>query len=66
MPAYKLPLRFGANDHPTCPECGNLTRLTRRAPHPADGVEFELQSFECRSCGREIERSAGQLGEVAS
>jgi hypothetical protein len=52
MPAYKRAVRFGANDHPKCSECKDLMRLTRRAPHPIHGIEFEQQTFECWSCGR--------------
>jgi hypothetical protein len=64
MPAYKQPVGFGANDNPTCPECKSLMRLTRRAPHPIYGDEFERQTFECRSCRHEIERNADRAGEV--
>jgi hypothetical protein len=64
MPAYKKPVRFGANDHPTCSECNDLMRLTRRTPHPIHGIEFERQTFECRSCGHEVERNADRLGEI--
>jgi hypothetical protein len=39
-------------------------RLTRRAPHPIHGVEFEQQTFECRSCRHVIERNADRLGEI--
>jgi hypothetical protein len=64
MPAYKKAVRFGANDHPTCSKCKDLMRLTRRAPHPIHGIEFEQQTFECRSCGHEVERNADRLGEI--
>ena len=37
--------RFGAADTPTCPECKNLMRLTRRTPHPKYGRDFELQTL---------------------
>jgi hypothetical protein len=37
-------------------------RLTRRAPHPLYGIEYELQSFSCRKCGQEIHRSADGAG----
>jgi hypothetical protein len=63
MPAYKKAVRFGASDHPTCPRCKDLMRLTRRAPHPIHGIEFEQQTFECRSCRYEIGRNADRLGE---
>ena len=61
-----MPTRFGATDHPVCPKCKNLMRLTRRAPHPLRGHDFELQSFTCRVCQHEVERDADRLGEVAS
>ena len=59
-----MPTRFGATDHPVCPKCKNLMRLTRRGPHPFRGYEFELQTFTCRVCPHEIERDADRLGEV--
>jgi hypothetical protein len=40
-------------------------RLTRRAPHPIHGIEFEQQTFECRSCRHEIERNADRWGEFS-
>jgi transposase-like protein len=61
-----MPTRFGATDHPICPKCKNLMRLTRRGPHPFRGYDFELQRFTCRGCQHEIERDADRLGEVAS
>jgi hypothetical protein len=64
MPVHKKAVRFGANDHPICAECKNLMRLTRRVPHPIHGIDFEQQTFECRSCRYEIERSADRLGEI--
>lgn len=59
-----MPTSFGATDTPTCPECKNPMRLTRRMPHPNDGYNFELQTFTCRVCQHEIERNADRLGEV--
>ena len=64
MPAFKQQVRFGADDNPTCPECKSLMRLTRRAPHPVYGLEFEQQTFECRSCRYEMERNADRAGEM--
>jgi hypothetical protein len=63
MTTYSQPVGFGAGDHPTCPECKSLMRLTRRAPHPSYGNEFERQTFQCRSCKHEIERNADRAGE---
>jgi len=37
-------------------------RLTRRVPHPLYGYDYELQSFECRACALEINRSADIAG----
>jgi hypothetical protein len=56
--------RFGAPDTPACPKCKNRMRLTRRMPHPKYGHEFELQTFTCRVCQHEIERSADRPGDV--
>jgi hypothetical protein len=59
-----MPTHFGASDTPTCPECKNLMRLTRRTPHPIHGNEFELQTFTCRACQHEMTRNADRSGEV--
>jgi hypothetical protein len=56
--------RFGATDTPTCPQCKNPMRLTRRMPHPKHGHDFELQTFTSRVCRHAIERNADRLGEV--
>jgi hypothetical protein len=61
-----MPNRFGATDHPVCPKCQNLMRLTRRAPHPVRGYSVELQTFTCRVCQHEVERDTDRLGEVVS
>ena len=60
-----LPISFGKDDTPVCPECKNRVRLSRRMPHPKFGYDFELQTFTCRVCQHEVERSADCLGEVA-
>ena len=36
--------------------------VIRRTPHPLYGNTYELQTFKCRTCGDEIERSADQSG----
>jgi hypothetical protein len=61
---YQMQIRFGATDIPECPKCRNHMRLTRRVPHPAYGVEFERQTFKCRSCSHEMERNADRAGEI--
>jgi hypothetical protein len=58
-------VNFGIDDSPICTECNNRMRLTRRTPHPVRGNDFELQTFTCRVCHHEFERSADRLGEVA-
>jgi hypothetical protein len=57
-------IRFGVSDTPPCPNCKNPMRLTRRTPHSKLGRAFELQTFTCRICQHEVERSADELGEV--
>jgi hypothetical protein len=61
-----MPSRFGATDTPACPKCRNLMSLTRRAPHPTRGYDFELQTFTCRICPHEMERTADRAGGVAA
>jgi hypothetical protein len=61
-----MPTRFGATDTPKCPKCPNTMWLSRRAPHPIRGYDFELQNFTCRICQHEIERVADICGEVAA
>jgi len=56
------PRHFGTDDLPICETCKSPTRLTRRTPHPLYGIKYELQYFECRTCGREIHRSADAAG----
>jgi hypothetical protein len=57
-------VRFGATDNPPCPQCKSRMCITRRTPHPVYGMEFERQTFECRSCRYEIERNADRVGEI--
>jgi transposase-like protein len=61
-----MPNRFGVADTPACPKCKNPMRVTRRAPHPVRGYDFELQTFTCRNCQHEIERTADRAGEVVA
>ena len=58
-------IRFGLDDTFACPECGGLMHLTRRRPHPIRGDAFEMQTFTCRICNREIQRGIDHLGEAA-
>jgi hypothetical protein len=57
-----MQIRFGAHHGPTCPACTRMMYVTRRTPHPLYGNTYELQTFKCRTCGDEIERSADQSG----
>jgi hypothetical protein len=57
-----MQIRFGAHDGPTCPACLKVMYITRRTPHPLYGNTYELQTFECRTCRAEIERSADRSG----
>ena len=57
-------IRFGVTDTPPCPNCKNPMRLSRRTPHSKLGYAFELQTFTCRVCQYEIERSADELGDI--
>jgi hypothetical protein len=57
-------IRFGADDQPLCPECNGRTSISRRAPHPTLGYDFERQIFTCHVCNHEIERNANALGEI--
>ena len=61
---YQMRIRFGATDIPECPKCRNHMLLTRRVPHPTCGMEFERQTFKCRSCSHEMERNADRVGEI--
>jgi hypothetical protein len=50
---------LGINNRPVCMICGAQTmNVTRRSPHPLYGNAYELQTFECRTCGKEIKRSS--------
>jgi hypothetical protein len=58
------PRHFGVDFPPRCETCRQVMRLTRRAPHPLYGLEYELQSFACRKCSQEIHRSADGAGHL--
>jgi hypothetical protein len=51
-----FPRDFGVDDKPRCPNCGELTFLTRRAPAAEHALEYERQRFTCPGCGLELER----------
>lgn len=53
---------FGAGDQPVCPRCGKTMSLSRRTPHSEHGQSYERQTFTCRACGYDIERSADKRG----
>jgi hypothetical protein len=55
-------IRFDAHDGPICPACKRQMLINRRSPHPLYGNTYELQTFECRTCPNEIERSADRAG----
>jgi hypothetical protein len=54
--------KFGAHNGPICPTCNRQMIVNRRTPHPLYGNTYELQTFECRTCPKEIERSADRAG----
>jgi hypothetical protein len=57
-----MQIRFGAQHGPICPTCKKSMYVTRRTPHPLYGNTYELQTFECRTCNFEIQRSADRSG----
>jgi C4-type Zn-finger protein len=54
---------FGAEEKPTCPNCGDAMRLRHRSPDEAYGFRFERQTFTCASCNFRIERSVDADGK---
>ena len=56
------PRGFGADDKPRCPNCGELTSLTRRAPAAEHALEYERQTFTCFGCERQFERLVDARG----
>jgi hypothetical protein len=57
-----MQIRFGSHQVPTCPACKRIMNVIRRTPHPIYGDTYELQTFECRTCKFETERSADSSG----
>jgi hypothetical protein len=58
--------QVGADNGLICPSCRQMMRVARRTPHPLYGNEYELQTFICRTCGDEIQRSADRDGLTPS
>ena len=54
--------QFSEEDLPICDTCKQSMRFTRRTPHPIFGDDYELQVFECRTCGRQNHRSTDANG----
>ena len=57
------PRGFGVDDKPRCPNCGELTFLTRRAPAAEYALEYERQTFTCPGCERQFERVVDAKGK---
>jgi C4-type Zn-finger protein len=57
------PCCFGADDNPTCPNCGNTMRLRNRSPDAAYGLRYERQTFRCAACDFRVERSVDTEGK---
>jgi transposase-like protein len=55
------PQRFGALDQIRCPKCGDRMWLTRRSPRDE---HYEHQSFLCRSCEHEVQRTVDVEGRA--
>jgi predicted RNA-binding Zn-ribbon protein involved in translation (DUF1610 family) len=53
---------FGMAIRPVCTTCGWPMNVTRRSPHPLHGIAYEIQTFECGTCGREMTRSSDRIG----
>ena len=54
--------RFGVDDQPICPQCGNAMHLTGRTLHPDYSAHYERQTFMCYVCRYESQRSADASG----
>lgn len=61
-----MELTFGATDQPNCTECKSGMWLTKRGPHPLYGFAYELQTFTCRGCPHEMQRTADSRGDILS
>ena len=58
------PRGFGADDKPRCPNCGELTFLTRRAPAAEHAPQYERQTFTCLECDEDFERVVDADGKA--
>ena len=55
--------RFGVDDQPICPQCGNPMHLTGRDSHPEHGAyNYERQTFICYVCRYESLHSPDASG----
>jgi hypothetical protein len=59
----RSPRAFGADDKPRCPNCRELTFMTRRAPAAEHALEYERQTFTCVGCERQFERVVDARGK---
>ena len=57
------PRSFGVDDKPRCPNCRELTFLTRRAPTAEHALEYEQQTSTCFGCEREFKRVVDSRGK---
>ena len=57
------PQGFGVDSKPRCPNCGELTFLTRRAPASEHALEYERQTFTCVGCERQFKRLVDARGK---
>jgi C4-type Zn-finger protein len=56
---------YGALDALDCPQCKGKSCMVvaRRTPHP-EQRQYELQTFQCASCGHTIERTVDKDGNA--
>jgi hypothetical protein len=53
---------FGSENLPICDMCQRPMQFARCMSHPVFGDGYELQLFECRTCGRQSRRSTDANG----
>ena len=61
--SYQPNSQFGVDDRLACPQCGHPMHIIRRTPHNELGGRYEHQTFICRNCRNQIERSADRDGK---